>query len=97
MIICKLNKNINNNYYLKDYIYYDQEELFVILDLIYYISNKFFDEDIVKKSIDDIRIIIELILTKSFEEKKFNCTIYNFMIMIDYKYLPLQKDFDIIL
>lgn len=73
------------------------EELFVILDLIYYISNKFFDEDIVKKSIDDIRIIIELILTKSFEEKKFNCTIYNFMIMIDYKYLPLQKDFDIIL
>ena len=71
------------------------EELFILLDILYYISLKFCQE-IKQKSILDIKKIIKFIIIKSFEEKKFNCTIFNFILNIDKIYLPLSSDFNII-
>lgn len=72
------------------------EELYILLDIIYYASIKFNEEDIVKKSIEDIKQIIILIIKKSYEVLNFNCTIFNFILNIDSKYLPSSNEFDIL-
>ena len=71
------------------------EELLILLDIIYSISIKSYEEQIIKESILDIRRIIKCIITKSFNEKKFNCVIFNFINSIDNKYIPLSSEFDI--
>ena len=72
------------------------EELFILLDLLYLISIKSVENNIIKNSIKDIKKIIACIIKKSFNEKKFNCTIFDFIINIDKKYNPLSSEFCII-
>ena len=72
------------------------EELFILLDLLYLISIKSVENNIIKNSIKDIKKIIACIIKKSFNEKKFNCTIFDFIINIDKKYIPLSSEFCII-
>ena len=72
------------------------EELFILLDIIYYISQVFEDEKMVEKAIQDIKNIIIYIIKKSYEKSKFNCCIYNFILNIDSKYIPSPDDFDIL-
>ena len=71
------------------------EELLILLDIVYCISIKSSEEQLIKECILDIRKIIVNIITKSFNEKKFNCIIFNFINNIDKKYLPLPSEFDI--
>ena len=70
-------------------------DLFILLDMLYNISINY-SEETKKKSILDIKKIIKYIIIKSFEEKQFNCTIFNFMLNVDQKYLPLSSEFNII-
>ena len=73
------------------------EELFILLDIIYRVSKRSEDQKVIKKSIIDVQNIIQQIIVKSFGEKeKFNCTIFNFLLMIDEQYLPSGKDFNLI-
>ena len=72
------------------------EELFVLLDIIYNISNKFNESVVIKKSIEDIKKIITHIINKSYKKQQFNSTIFNFILNIDKKYLPSADEFDII-
>ena len=71
------------------------EELFILLDMLYYISIKF-PEKPKEKIISDINIIIKCIIIKTFKEKKFNCSIFNFILNVEQKYLPLSSEFNII-
>ena len=73
------------------------ESLFILLDIIYNVSIKFKDDNLIKKSIKDVQKIIKQIIIKSYEENKFNCTIFNFILLVDEKYIPSSNDFDIIL
>ena len=74
------------------------ETLFLLLDISYYISIKIRDEKIIKRSVEDIKKIISLIIVKSYENNKktFNCTILDFILKVDLKYLPSPDYFDII-
>jgi hypothetical protein len=71
------------------------EALFILLDIIYKFSIESDDEKKVEESIKDIQRLIILIITKTYEEKKYNCTIFNFLLNIDPKYFPSKIDFDI--
>ena len=90
----KLNENSNNN---KNELISKRslEELFILLDIIYSISKKTDEKGILQECILDINKIIIGIITKSFNENKFNCTIFNFINNIDKKYLPPPSEFDI--
>lgn len=72
------------------------EELFLLLDIVYSISNKTDANEVLQECFIDIKKIIIEIITKSFNEKKFNCTIFNFINNVDKKYLPFPSQFDII-
>jgi hypothetical protein len=41
-------------------------------------------------------MIIKCIIIKTFKEKKFNCSIFNFILNVEQKYLPLSSEFNII-
>ena len=72
------------------------EELFLLLDIIYSFSKRFHDEKLIEKCILDIHKIIIIIIQKSFDEIKFNCVIFDFIITVDKKYLPSsESEFDI--
>ena len=71
------------------------EALFILLDIIYKFSIESDDEKKVEESIKDIQRLIILIITKTYEEKKYNCTIFNFLLNIDPKYFPSKIDFNI--
>ena len=70
------------------------EELFIILDILYF-AYKFF-EDKIDESIEDIKNVIIYIMKKSYDNLKFNCCIYNFLLCIDQKFIPSPEKFDII-
>ena len=70
------------------------EELFVLLDILYF-SYKFF-EDKIDESIEDIKNVIIYIMKKSFDNLKFNCCIYNFLLCINPIFIPSPEKFDII-
>ena len=75
------------------------ESLFLLLDIIYRISNKAKDKETIKKSIKDIKKIIRHIIEKCYKENecnKFNCAIFNFILKVDSKYLPSPDNFDVI-
>ena len=72
------------------------EALFILLDIIYGISKRSKEEKIIDKAIVDIKKIIGQIIIKSFNQKKFNCTIFNFILTIDEKYIPNENEFNII-
>ena len=71
------------------------EELFILLNILYSISIRFTEEDILHNCITDIRKTIICIIKKSFEGKKFNCFIFDFINNVDKKYLPQESEFDI--
>ena len=71
------------------------EELNILLNILYSISIRFTEEEILQNCIIDIRKIITSIIQKSFEGKKFNCVIFDFINNIDKKYLPPESEFDI--
>lgn len=71
------------------------ESLFILLDIIYKLSLESDNEKKVEESIKDIKKIIILIIKKTYEEKKYNCTIFNFLLNIDPKYFPSKYEFDI--
>ena len=92
------NNNINNNinFNIDEFLSKKNiEELFILLDIIYSISIKSSEEQVIKESILDVRKIIIYIIKKSFNGNRFNCTIFNFINNIDKKYLPLSSEFDI--
>ena len=70
------------------------EELFVILDILYF-SYKFF-EDKADEIIEDIKNVIIHIMKKSYDNSKFNCCIYNFLLCVNPKFIPSPEKFDII-
>ena len=72
------------------------EELFILLDFLYLISINSDENNIIKNSISDIKKIIVCIIKKSFNENKFNCTIFDVIINIDKKYIPLSSEFCVI-
>ena len=72
------------------------EELFILLDFLYLISINSGENNIIKNSISDIKKIIVCIIKKSFNENKFNCTIFDVIINIDKKYIPLSSEFSVI-
>ena len=72
------------------------EELFILLDFLYLISINSDENNIIKNSISDIKKIIVCIIKKSFNENKFNCTIFDVIINIDKKYIPLSSEFSVI-
>lgn len=71
-------------------------ELFILLDIIYNVSYKFIDKIKIKNAIQDVQKIIRKIMEKCSEKKQFNCAIYNFVLSVDEKYIPLTDEFDII-
>ena len=92
----KLN-DTTNNINIDDYLSNkNMEELFILLDLVYIISIKTDDINVIKECILDIKKIIICIIKKSFSEKKFNCIIFDFITKIDKKYIPLPSEFDIL-
>jgi len=64
------------------------EELFIMLDMVYYVSTKFNDNKINKKSIDEVKKIIIQLFKQISEKGEFNCTFYNFLLNIEPKYIP---------
>ena len=64
------------------------EELFIMLDIVYYASIKFNDKKIKTKIIDEVKKIIIEIFKKTSEKGEFNCTLYNFLLNIEPKYIP---------
>ena len=90
------NTNNNINFNIDEFLTnINIEELFILLDIIYSISIKSNEVEIIKECILDVRKSIKYIISKSFKEKKFNCIIFNFINNIDKKYLPLSSEFDI--
>lgn len=68
------------------------EELFIMLDMVYYVSTKFNDKKIIKNSIDEVKKIIIELFKQINEKGEFNCTFYNFLLNIEPKYIPDSDD-----